>query len=123
MGSQPYSIQYILDNSEYLDRFDGGTVYQGFLSPHTYHRFHAPVGGTVVVAKVVEGTYFSHPYYTDLSGEYIGSQPYLSHVATRGIFIIDTGHPEIGLVAFIAIGMVEVSSVEITVPEGSIIKK
>ena len=51
--SQPYSMQYILKGAEeYIDRFVGGTIYQGFLSPHTYHRFHAPVSGEVVHAKV-----------------------------------------------------------------------
>eukprot|EP00111_Clytia_hemisphaerica_P025035 TCONS_00073713-protein len=113
--SQPYSLQYILKGAEeYVERFIGGTVYQGFLSPHTYHRFHAPVSGEVKVAKVVPGTYFSQPYYTDSQANYIASQPYLAHMATRGVIIIDTKNPSIGHVAFIPIGMVDVSTVDLS---------
>ena len=88
-----------------------GTIYQGFLSPHTYHRFHALVSGKIVQKKVVKGTYFAQPYYTDSNANNIASQPYLAHVAARGIIIIDTD-TSVGYVAFVPIGMVDVSSVD-----------
>merc|ERR1712176_404826 len=96
-----------------IEKFVGGTVYQGFLSPHTYHRFHAPCSGKVTMAKVVEGTYFSQPYDEDKPANYIESQGYLAHVATRGIIVIDTGDPLVGSVCFIPIGMVDVSTVDL----------
>ena len=114
----PYSLQYILDNDPNIEKFVGGTVFQGFLSPHTYHRFHAPVSGKVVSSRVVQGTYFSHPYYMDGTGSYMTAQPYLGHVATRGIIIIDTENPKIGLVAFVPIGMVDVSTVDLDLISG-----
>lgn len=114
----PYSLQFILDNDPNIEKFVGGTVFQGFLSPHTYHRFHAPVSGRVVSSRVVEGTYFSHPYYMDGTGSYMTAQPYLGHVATRGIIIIDTENPLIGLVAFVPIGMVDVSTVDLDLISG-----
>jgi len=94
--TQPYSLQYILDDDPNLSKFIGGTVFQGFLSPHTYHRFHAPVSGKVVTAKVLDGTYFAQPYYKDSEANYIASQPYLAHVAARGVIIIDTENEDIG---------------------------
>jgi hypothetical protein len=38
------------------------------------------------------------------------SQAYLAHVAVRAIILIDADNPVIGLVAFLAVGMDEVSS-------------
>ena len=118
MKKQPYSLQYVLDNDPEVERFVGGTVFQGFLSPHTYHRFHAPVSGRVVTSRVVQGTYFSQPYYLDGSASYMDSQPYLGHVATRGIIIIDTEVEELGYVAFVPTGMVDVSTVDLELIKG-----
>ena len=117
--SQPYSLQYILNNDEDLiKKFEGGTIYQGFLSPHTYHRFHAPCSGKVKKAEVIPGTYFSQPYYTDSSADYIASQPYLSHVAARGIVVIEAKNKALGTVLFIPIGMVDVSTVDLKQIQG-----
>ena len=115
---QPYSLQYILDNDPNVEKFVGGTVFQGFLSPHTYHRFHAPVSGKIVTSRVIQGTYFSQPYYLDGTASYMDAQPYLGHVATRGLIIIDTEVEEIGLVAMVTIGMVDVSSVDLDLISG-----
>ena len=38
------------------------------------------------------------------------SQGYLAHVATRGIILIESDDPVIGLVGLMPVGMVEVSS-------------
>lgn len=116
--TQPYSLQYILDNDPLVDKFVGGTVFQGFLSLHTYHRFHAPVSGKIVTKKILPGTYFAQPYYKDSLANYIAAQPYLAHVEARGIIIIDTGVKDIGHVAFVQIGMVDVSSVDHSPIEG-----
>ena len=50
--SQPYSLEDMLANDESVDQFVGGTVYQAFLSATNYHRWHAPVAGTIVRAFV-----------------------------------------------------------------------
>jgi phosphatidylserine decarboxylase len=109
--SQPYSLQDMLANDEAVDQFVGGTVYQGFLSALNYHRWHSPVSGTIVRAYVQPGTYFSE---ADSEGaeavEASVSQGYLAHVAARAIILIQADNPAIGLMAFVPVGMVEVSS-------------
>jgi phosphatidylserine decarboxylase len=109
--SQPYSLQDMLANDESAGQFVGGTVYQAFLSATSYHRWHSPVTGTIVRAFVQEGTYYSE---ADSEGadavEPQNSQSYLAHVATRAIILIEADDPVIGLLAFVPIGMNEVSS-------------
>jgi phosphatidylserine decarboxylase len=109
--SQPYSLQDMLADDESVEEFVGGTVYQAFLSATDYHRWHSPVAGTIVRAFVQEGTYYSE---ADTEGaeahESPSSQAYLAHVAARAIVIIRANDPAIGLIAFVAVGMSDVSS-------------
>ena len=109
--SQPYSLQDMLANDESVDQFVGGTVYQAFLSATNYHRWHSPVAGTIVRAFVQDGTYYSE---ADSEGadavEPTNSQSYLAHVAARAVILIEADDPVIGLVAFVPVGMSEVSS-------------
>lgn len=109
--SQPYSLEDMLANDPSVDEFVGGTVYQAFLSALNYHRWHSPVTGTVLRAFVQPGTYFSE---ADSEGtdatEPKNSEGYLPHVSARAILIIQADNPNIGLVAVIAVGMIEVSS-------------
>jgi phosphatidylserine decarboxylase len=112
--SQPYSLEDMLANDESVDEFVGGTVYQAYLSATEYHRWHSPVAGSIVRAFVQKGTYYSE---ADAEGpaalEPTNSQGYMAHVATRGIILIDADNPAIGLVAFVPIGMSDVSSIMI----------
>ena len=66
LKGQPYSVAEMLNHydDEVVNKFVGGTVYQAFLSPTTYHRWHSPVSGTVVYTSIVDGTYFSEPTIT-----------------------------------------------------------
>lgn len=131
--SQPYSLVHMLGGDPLADSFTGGTVYQAFLSPYYYHRWHSPVNGTIVKTRVVEGTYFAglpeDPSLMNVSAEdpsafrnklvgFQGQQPFLSHVATRAIIFIQADDPRIGLMCFMGVGMMEVSSCEITVKAG-----
>jgi len=108
---QPYSLQDMLANDEAVDQFVGGTVYQAFLSALNYHRWHSPVSGTIVKAFLKHGTYFSE---ADVAGEDPAgpnnSQGYITHVATRALFLIQAADPGIGLMCFMPVGMAEVSS-------------
>ena len=111
LKTQPYSLEDMLANDEAVDEFVGGTVYQAFLSATDYHRWHSPVAGTIVRAFVVEGTYYSEA--DSLGTDAVDpthSQAYLAHVAARAVFLIRADNPAIGLVAFVPIGMSEVSS-------------
>jgi phosphatidylserine decarboxylase len=111
--TQPYSLRDIFTpaREELSRRFTGGTVYQAFLSAYNYHRWHAPVAGTVVDAYVVPGTYYSEAASAgpDPAGPN-GSQGYLTAVATRAVIVIDTGVAGLGTVACVYVGMAEVSS-------------
>lgn len=116
---QIYSLSHMMDNHIFTSNFVGGTVYQSFLSPFSYHRWTSPVAGKVVYSKVVNGTYFSEP----ISDIYEGpkdydlwpsdrAQAYLSHAATRAILFIKAPEP-VGLMCLIPIGMADVSSCDI----------
>jgi len=130
--SQPYSIIDMLANDPLAEKFAGGTVFQAFLSALSYHRWHAPVSGTIKKAFVQDGTYFSEPLFEGLgdpnnveinAGGISVGQGYLTSLATRAIIFIEADNPAIGLMAFIGVGMDEVSTCDITVKEGQHIKK
>ncbi|KAL3478852.1 Phophatidylserine decarboxylase-domain-containing protein [Aspergillus californicus] len=133
--AQPYSVYDMLAHDSLAAEFVGGTVYQAFLSALSYHRWHAPVSGKIVKAYVVDGTYYSEPLFEGLwdsekgqeskidpSGEVL-TQEYLSCVATRAIIFIQCDNPAIGLMAFLGVGMCEVSTCDITVSEGQHVRK
>ncbi|TQS32097.1 hypothetical protein Golomagni_07597 [Golovinomyces magnicellulatus] len=129
---QPYSVINMLDGDELSPKFAGGTVFQGLLTGASYHRWHAPVSGVIRRAKVKQGTYFSIPSFQSqcprpspaFDGKcIIESQAYLSSMATRAIIIIEADNKDLGLVAFIAVGMTEVSTCDIGIKQGQHVQK
>lgn len=132
LKGQPYSLLDMLDHDPLYEHFVGGTIYQAFLSALSYHRWHAPVSGTVKKAYVKDGTYFSEPLFEgigepsaekiDEDGEKNG-QGYITATATRAIIFFEADNKDIGLVGFLGVGMTEVSTCEITVKEGQHVKK
>ena len=126
MKGVSYSLANVLDNDERTPLFVGGTVYQAFLSTTSYHRWHSPVTGTIVKTRQVDGTYFSTRGAITTScilNKWLLSQAYLANVATRGIIFIQADSEDIGLVAFVSVGMNEVSSNDITVKVGDRVRK
>ncbi|MEM7247964.1 MAG: phophatidylserine decarboxylase associated domain-containing protein [Acidobacteriota bacterium] len=107
-----YSLLDLFGGQEqWAKLFEGGQLYQGFLSATHYHRWRSPLDGTVVRSWLQPGTYFAQrPGQGEGKGTWEGteSQPYLGHVAARAIFVFK--HPYCGYVALICIGMVEVST-------------
>jgi phosphatidylserine decarboxylase len=123
LKGEPYSLSDMLDHSEYVDRFVDGYVFQSFLNGSNYHRWHAPVDGTVEAAYVVDGLQFSD---AESAGPDPGadlSEGYYSSVNTRGLVFIRADNKAIGMVCVIPIGITEISSVEITVKPGEKVKK
>lgn len=131
---QNYSLAHIMNNDRRADQFVGGTVYQAFLSADSYHRWHAPVLGTIVSFETVPGTYYSEPLLTGFSpdegddvnpdpGADEASQGYISSIAARATIFIQADNPVIGLMCIIMVGMAEVSSVELTMDIGKPFKK
>ena len=126
--SQNYSILFMLANDPFAEQFVGGTVYQAFLSLNLYHRWHSPVNGKIVKSYIVPGKCFSEPYmqtmdFTKLGHKAYKYQGYDTEVSTRALIFIEADNPSIGLMCFIAVGIGEVSSCEITVYDGQRVKK
>lgn len=130
LKGQPYSLTDMMGFDPLAAQFAGGTIYQAFLSALSYHRWNSPVSGVVRRAFVIDGSYylanryqgFLRPKHADPSAPN-DSQPFLSAVATRAVIFIEAEEPDVGLMCFIAVGMAEVSSCEISVREDQRIAK
>jgi phosphatidylserine decarboxylase len=127
---QPYSLLDMVNGDDLYEHFIGGTIYQAFLSALSYHRWHAPVSGTIKKSFIVPGTYFSEPLsrgFSNADGPDPSaptlSQSYIAAVATRAVMFIEADNRDIGLMCMIAIGMAEVSTCDVTVKEGQHVKK
>ncbi len=117
-----WSIHQLLEGSAYKDRFKGGIFTHSFLNSYNYHRWHTPVQGKILEARVIQDqTYLD---VTVKSGIVDGEQVNVlsavdgtgyQFVQTRGLIVIDS---PIGLVACLPMGMAQVSSVVITAEEG-----
>lgn len=130
-----YSLYDMLNRDLKLAKeFVGGTVYQAVLSSLDYHRWRSPVSGIIENVVIVPGTYFCRlpdggaPKDTpsqkagDPWGSMRRSLPWLAAVATRALIYIRSDNADIGLICFIAVGMVEVSTCEVTIKEGQYVK-
>jgi phosphatidylserine decarboxylase len=130
LKGQPYSLENMMNFDPLAPQFEGGTVYQAFLSALSYHRWHSPVNGRIVKTAIVNGSYYLENLYQGFynpdgadSSAPNNSQPFLTAVATRAIIFIEADNPAIGLMCVMPVGMAEVSSCEITVQAGDIVKK
>lgn len=123
LKAQPYSLVNMLDD-ELVDRFVGGAVFQSFLSGADYHRWRAPIAGTIVLTKKVPGLMFSDAEsagFDPTAATY--SQGYGASVNTRGLVFIESAIETIGMVCVMPIGITEISSVNIQVEEGQQVDK
>jgi len=108
------SVRQLLgEDSEYRDAFAGGTFMHSFLNVNDYHRYHFPISGTIMEARIIQG---SNPTGGTLSWDnknkryaFDPSSIGWQTLETRGCVILDTG--EYGLVALLPIGMAAVGSV------------
>ncbi|KAJ8472802.1 hypothetical protein ONZ45_g16523 [Pleurotus djamor] len=134
LKGQPYSLTHMLNNDPLAAHFTGGTIFQAYLSSTKYHRWHSPVDGYVVKTVQVPGTYFAESptesfedtenngHGTDPAGPNL-SQAFITPMATRALIFLRAKNPQIGLMCFIGVGMVEVSTCEMTVREGVYVTK
>ena len=130
LKGKEYSLRMMLNDDESAPLFYGGTVYQAFLDVWDYHHWHSPVNGIVKKIVNVPGTYYALPpdFYKDLESDVevqgiVEAQAFLAVAATRALIFIESDNHDIGLICFIGVGMIEVSSCEITVRAGDRVKK
>ena len=127
---QPYSLIDLLHNDPWTSKFEGGTLYQAFLSALSYHRWNSPVSGKIVKAYNLDGTYygealaqgFENPNGPDKVAAN-NFQAFLTSTATRAVIFIQADNPKIGLMCFVAVGMGDVSNNEIIVRIGQHVNK
>jgi phosphatidylserine decarboxylase len=122
-----WSIHQLLTGSPYADRFKDGIFTHSFLNTTDYHRWHAPVPGTVLEARVISGQAFLD---VEAIPGTVGGKPGevlncldntgYQFVQTRGLVVLDS---PIGLVACIPMGMAQVSSVVLTAEVGRELRK
>lgn len=122
--SQPYSLEHMLAGDRQFQLFQGGTIFQSFLDGRNYHRFQAPIEGTVRKITTIAGLMFSNAESIgeDLTaGTY--SQAYMACVNTRSLVFIESIDPGIGMVCLVAVGISEVSSISLSVEVGQVVRK
>ncbi len=127
-----WKISELLEGSPYKDRFENGLFMHSYLGPTDYHRQHAPVGGKVLEARVIQGQVYQEVEARLADGDSGKHHLHLKRIydsfdvagyqfaQTRGLIILDT---PIGLVAVLPIGMSQVASVIITAEVGVTVRK
>ncbi|MGB6044498.1 MAG: phosphatidylserine decarboxylase [Pirellulales bacterium] len=88
----------LLDNDTVALDFNGGCAVTLSLWFQNYHRFHAPLTADVIATKQIGGLYF------------VSEEKRLLEVRRRGYLVFDS--QELGLVALVAVGMENVSSIQ-----------
>jgi len=114
-----YNVLDLLEGSPYRNHFKNGIFMHSFLGPNDYHRFHAPVRGTVLECRPIQGKVYLDVQIVDGKFSAPDGAGY-EFTQTRGLIIFDS---PIGLVAVLPIGMAQVSSVNMTAVEGAYLNK
>ena len=127
-----WSIEELLEGSDYKDDFKGGIWIHQFLNTVDYHREHAAVGGKVLEARVLQGATWlgvtTEPIEGDEKGRVRIVRRKLSaldeagyqFLQTRGLVVIQS---KIGKVAILPMGMAQVSSIVVTAQKGVTLRK
>lgn len=115
-----YPISDLLAGSSYQRKFTGGIFTHCYLSVHDYHRYHTPVGGKVVEIKKIPGRTWTNEV-KKLTGMQTVDDVGFQFNQTCGYIILKTH--TVGFVAVVPVGMGFVSSVNITVDEGTRLAK
>ena len=122
-----WSIDQLLADSAHADRFAGGLFMHSALRTYDYHRWHAPVPGRIVEARVIEGQAWLDVEAIPAMVE--GKPTRVLHAVEgtgyqftqmRALVVIESPY---GLVACVPVGMGHVSSVVITAAVGTRLRK
>ncbi len=112
--ASPETLTDLLGDCPYKARFEGGKAVHWVLDVFDYHRFHAPCNGMVLDRRVIQGIHAGGGViiWDEQQGRYrydqLGATGFQS-LETRGIIVLDT--PAYGLLALVAVGVQQVSSV------------
>lgn len=112
-GRMTMSLNSLLDNSKYAEKFIGGSALAVFLMPDNYHHYHSPTAGKIVESKEEVGSrLFGMPDLLDMINN--GNPGYNKDYSVfenfrHGYFIIETKN--YGFIAMVPIGLQTVGSV------------
>ena len=122
------SIPVLLgEDCHYKNAFANGTFTHMYLDVNDYHRYHFPVGGTIKEVRIIkqDDAVGGVVNWDPKLGKYIfeAAMPGWQNIQTRGCVIVDT--EKYGLVAVLAVGMSQVSSVnfEENIEPGNVVRK
>ena len=127
-----WSIEELLEGSDYKDDFKGGVWIHQFLNTTDYHRQHAPVGGKILEAREIQGATWLGVHAEPIEGDPQGRQHIVRRklvaedeagyqfLQTRGLIVIQS---KIGKVAVLPMGMAQVSSIIVTAEKGTTLRK
>lgn len=122
-----WSIGQLLQGSDFAEHFAGGVFTHSALRTFDYHRWHAPLAGMVLEARIIQGQAWLDVTAVEVEVDGIKRNILRAmegtgyqFVQTRGLVVLDT---PAGLVACLPVGMAQVSSVVITAEVGSFIRK
>jgi len=131
-----WSIDELLQDSPYKDRFRGGVFTHSFLNTTDYHRLHVPVAGTVLESRSIHSQVYLDvvAVRVDKTANVTADVHHVQAVRkfdaqdatgyqfaqSRGLIVLDS---PIGLVAVLPIGMGQVSSVVMTAEVGVKLRK
>jgi len=137
-----WSISELMADSPFKDHFKSGTWMHGYNATSDYHRYHAPVGGRVLEARVMSGQHHAQietlemdtgqpgPMEDSIDGKpktlskrrvfCTPNDPGYQFVQGRGLIVLDT---EIGMVSILPVGMAVISSVILTAEVGVTLRK
>ena len=114
-----YRIKELLAGSAYAQCFENGMFTHSYLTPFTYHRYHTPVRGTVLEAKVISDRVFAH--VRQKTGGLSADDPTgYQFRQDRALIILDS---PVGKVGLVPIGMDFVSSCNISVDTNDYLNK
>ena len=124
-----WTISELLRDSDFANRFAGGVFSHVALRTFDYHRFHSPVSGKVLEARIIRGQAYLDVDVIE-SDTVAGEPPQrqlhaiegtgYQFVQCRGLVVLES---PIGLVACLPVGMAQVSSVVITAEVGVELRK
>jgi len=112
-GRMTMSLNSLLDNSRFAEKFVGGSAMAVFLMPNNYHHYHSPTTGVIVESKEDVGDrLFGMPDMLDMINN--GNPGYNKDYSVlenfrHGYFIIQT--KDYGFIAMVPIGLQTVGSV------------